>query len=382
MTERDPVVERELTAVDAALRSGTATAADGAERELQELALALAAESPAPDAAFAAALRERVEQGFPRSRPSPATAVRDRARRLRAPHVGAALAVAASLVIALAIAVPLLRSGVEQQTGSSGVSGGEALDAGSSARKVAPSGDAPTPGPIESDEDFAPGREDRRIERSASLTLAAPASELERAADEIVAVTDRLGGFVLRSSVSTGEQGTESGDFELRLPAEDLQRGLSELSRLGDVRARTQTGADITRGFVTASDRLEAARSEREGLLRRLERGATDARAEAIRGRLDRNAAEIDRLRSQLRDLRLRSDFATVAVTLERSEGDEGAGSDGLGAAVDDAVRSLASSLELLVRALGVLIPVALVGAVLLLGARTVRRRRREQALA
>jgi len=71
-----------------------------------------------------------------------------------------------------------------------------------------------------------------------------------------------------------------------------------------------------------------------------------------------------------------------VAVTLERSEGDEGTGSDGLGAAVDDALRSLASSLELLVRALGVLIPVALVGAVLLLGARTVRRRRREQALA
>lgn len=380
MTAPDPLVERELEAVDTALRSGAATAPDPGERELQELALALAAESPEPDPAFAAGLRRRVGEGFPPKRRWP--------RALALPRVRPAYVAVASLAIAVAIAVPLLLGGTLQQDtdesssvqidsvpstgGASSEGGGRAAPGDYKPFRAQPRGD------------FAPNPADRRIERSASLTLAAPAGELERVANEIVAVTDRLGGFVLRSSVSTGAEGTATGSFELRLPAGDLQRGLAELSRLGDVRARTQAGQDVTRGFVTAADRLEAARAERDGLLRRLEQADTDTEAEAIRSGLDRSAAEIAGLRGQLRDLRLRSDFATVAVTLERAseEGGAAAPGDGLGGALDDAVGTLEDSLELLVRALGMLIPIGLLAGACALGFRAVRRRRRERALA
>ena len=231
-----------------------------------------------------------------------------------------------------------------------------------------------------------PGAEDRRIERSASLTLAAPDDRLEDVANDIIAVTDRYDGFVLRSSVSTGEEGASTGDFELRIPASRLQPALRDLSKLGDVRARTQAGEDITREFVSAGDRLGAARAERRGLLTRLESAATDTEAESIRRRLDLVAAEINGLRGQLRDLRLRSDYATVAVTLERSDdeegsSDDGSGGDGLGGAFDDAASSLSDSVELLVRVRGVAIAPALLAGLVLLGARTVRRCRREAAL-
>lgn len=372
MTAPDPVVDRELEAIDAALRAGATTTPDPGERELQELALALAAEAPEADPAFEARLRERVDQGFPRKRRLSLPALPG--LRLR-PVIG----VAASFLVAIAVSVPLILGGgaLEQSTDESYEGGGTVEQS----RPGYESFSAPGGG------DFAPGRPDRRIERSAALTLAAPEGELDRVANEIVAVTDRLGGFVLRSSVSTGAEGTATGSFELRLPAPDLQRGLAELSRLGDVRARSQAGQDITRGFVTAADRLEASRAERGGLLRRLEQAATDTEAETIRTRLDANAAEIDSLRGQLRDLRLRSDFATVAVTLERAAGndEDGGGAsgpgDGIGGAVDDAVGSLAASLELLVRALGVLIPISVLAGALAFGARAVRRRRREHAL-
>ena len=97
-------------------------------------------------------------------------------------------------------------------------------------------------------------------------------------------------------------------------------------------------------------------------------------------------AAEVNGLRGQLRELRLRADYATVAVTLER-EGDEegssayGTDRDGLRGALDDAVDSLSASMELLVRVLGVAIAPALLALALWLGARTARRRRREAAL-
>jgi hypothetical protein len=230
---------------------------------------------------------------------------------------------------------------------------------------------------------FAPGRE-RRIERSASLTLAAPGDELGEVADGVTAVADRHKGFVLRSSVTSGDEGSSGGSFDLRIPVSELQPALRDLAALADVRSRTQSGQDVTREYVTARDRLQEARAERKSLLRRLERADSDAEAEALRRRLDIVAAEIRGLRSQLRELRLRTDYVAVSVSLVEKDGNRDFGPVGGGTddALDDALGSLEGSLNLAVRALGVLVPILLLGVPTWLVARALRRRRRESALA
>ena len=400
MTEHDALIESELRMVDEALAAGTATADAARERELQELALALAAEAPEAEPGFSAELGERVRGGFPRARRS-GRFPRPRLPTLRRPPM-IALAGAASLLVALAVAVSLQGRGGEEDTtagegggadapsiaapGKEGLQRSAGEDAGPSgalpADEVGPVLPTPPPGGG-AGSGFAPGARERRIERSATITLAAPSERLDRVADAIVTVTDRYDGFVLRSSLTTGDEGTTGGDFELRIPADRLPAALRDLSKLGHVRARSQSGQDVTREFVSATDRLQAARAERRSLLRRLENAGTDTEAEAIRRRLDLTAAEINGLRGQLRDLRLRTDFATVAVILEEKDGDEGSsGADGgLREALDDALESLSGSVEILVRALGVAIPLSLLAVLLWLGARSVRRRRREAAL-
>ena len=42
---------------------------------------------------------------------------------------------------------------------------------------------------------------------------------MARVAEQVTAVTNRHGGFVLSSSVNTGDEGA-GGDFELRIPAD------------------------------------------------------------------------------------------------------------------------------------------------------------------
>ncbi|MGI9094840.1 MAG: DUF4349 domain-containing protein [Thermoleophilaceae bacterium] len=383
MTKLDAEIESELRVIDDALERGTATAPGGPERELEELVTALAADPPRPDPVFASVLGERVRAGFPRRRGTGRLPGPGWPKLRRPPKV--ALAGAASIIAAVAVVISLQSS--ESQPEMSGLSDGAAdISALPEEKRAAPGSAIAPASPVSPDGGFVPGAEDRRIERSASLTLAAPDDRLEDVANDIIAVTDRYDGFVLRSSVSTGQEGASTGDFELRIPASRLQPALRDLSKLGDVRARTQAGEDITREFVSAGDRLRAARAERRGLLTRLESAATDTEAESIRRRLDLVAAEINGLRGQLRDLRLRSDYATVAVTLERSDdeegsSDDGSGGDGLGGAFDDAASSLSDSVELLVRVLGVAIAPALLAGLVLLGARTVRRRRREAAL-
>lgn len=320
---------------------------------------ALLADTPEPDPAFEAELRKLVANGFPRKRRLPAF-------RLNRPLVAAA----ASIALAVAVAVPLISrdGGDDPKLDLSGES-----SSGGGAGAIAEQPQAPT-------DDFAPKRGARRIERSASLTLAAPEDELDKAADGITAVTERYDGYVVRSSLSTGEEG-DGGDFDLRIPERDLQPALTDLAKLGEVRSRSQNGQDITPEFVSATDRFEAARAERRSLLRRLERAGTDAEAEAIRRRLDLNAGEIRGLRGQVRQLRTRAGYAAVKVTLREDKGAGASTGDGLGGALDDAAGSLEDSAEILVRVLGVALPLGLLAALLALGARALRRRRREAAL-
>ena len=388
MTEPDnATVLAELHAVDEALASGTAGAEDAIERELQELALALRAESPEPSAEFAAELGKRVERGFPRERrvPRPALPGLPKLRRPPLPVLGGV----ASVLLAVLVAVAL--TGRDDESGTS-LSGGRDSDGAvttlnrspeSKALESAPQADI-GPAPPAPGTGFAPGESRRRIEQSAALTLAAPEDRIDRVADGIVRLTDRHRGFVLRSSLSSGDEGTTGGDFELRVPADRLQAALAGLSRLAEVRARNQTGQDVTREFTSAGERLEAARAERRSLLRRLERAPNDAAAEAIRRRLDLVAGEIRGLRAQVRDLRTRTDYASVSVTLQADEEDGGSSpdpGDGLGGALDDAVESLSESVEIAIRVLGVLLPLGLLAGGTLVAARAFRRRRREAAL-
>jgi len=352
-------------------------------------------------------LRARVRDGFPRERRPrsvpfrvrPHLPSRPRLTKLRRPPLSVLGGVASVLVAIAVVALLSVGNGDGPASTQGGGSGAPNAPAGSADKlttgespaasrpkalesPVAPDiSPTPTPGPS----GFAPGERQRRIERAASLTLAAPADRLDRVADGITRLTERYEGFVLRSSLSTGDEGTTGGDFELRIPADRLQAAIADLARLADVRARTQNGQDVTPRFVSAQEHLQGARAERRSLLRRLERAPNDAAAESIRRRLDLNAGEIRGLRGQLRDLRTRTNYAKVTLTLQAKDGSGGTSSpgpgDGLGGALDDALRSLSDSIEIAIRVLGVMLPLALLTGGLVLGARTLRRRRREAAL-
>jgi Domain of unknown function (DUF4349) len=421
MSERDPstaTIERDLTAIDDALRTGAAAHDDPLACELQELALRLQADSPEPEARFAEELGARVEAGFPaeagslRARARSAGArIRDRlpAARRAARRVLPAVAVIGVILLPLVLVATLAGPPNGNDRGSAGGGGGAVAvpeDAGSGGgREAAPdltrgsgtgrdaapelqavpgAGSTQAIAPAPPGGGFAPGERARKIERSIGLELDAPADELARVADQVTAVTNRHGGFVLSSSLSTGGDGA-GGDFELRIPSNRLRPALRDLTGLATVRSQTQSGRDVTREHVTAKDRLQSARAERRSLLRRLEQADTDEEAEAIRRRLDLVAGEINGLRGQLRDLRLRTDYAVVTVALLASENgasEEGGAGGTFDDALGDAGDLLLGTAGILIRILALLLPLALIGLLLWLAAGPLRRRRRESALA
>ena len=429
-SDHTATLERDLHAVDAALRGGAADHDDPFVRELQELGLLLQAEASEPDAEFAEALDKRVREGFP-AKPGSARALADEVRdglvaargwprsavrKLPSPRrmLPAAAALVTVVVIGFGVSsVDLSRdqddagdanSGAAAQSGGSdadsgGGGGAEAAPGGArdeaargaeqfklaqpdAARSTPRSGPGaiapPSPGG-----GFAPGRSNRKVERSISMTLEAPDEEIPALAQDVTQVTNRHGGYVLTSTLNSDEEGAE-GFFELRIPTGRLRPALADLAGLATVRSQSQSGQDVTRRHVTLRDRLQAARAERRSLLRRLELAATDEEAESIRRRLDIVAGEINGLRALLRDLRLRTEYAVVSVELAGTEGDSGSG--GAGGSFDDAVNDagdLAVGLAgVLIRVLAIALPLGLIAALGWLATSLLRRRRRESVLA
>lgn len=389
----DPIVAAELAELERALAGDTSPHA--VDPVLAALVREVRAEAPRPDAAFRAALDARVHAGFPRR----GGGARRPARILPGGWLSRpALAVAATALLGLAVTTAALTSGDdrpvsdlavpsredEASTGAGAVAPDTAPPAPEAAESApAPSGSAVGPVPAPD-----PGRLGgiRRVERSAEMTLSTAPDEVQAVADDVVRTIQGLGGVVASSRVATVDGGGEAY-FDLRLPTARLDRAVAQLAKLAHVSALAQGSDDITGAFVSASDRLKDARDERSALLKALGRATTDRQIASLRARIADSRRRIARAEADLRRLRTRTDRASVALTI-RGDGGRHGGSDEdeggawtPGDALGDALRVLEVAAGVAVIAVAALLPLGFVVLLVLVAARTARRRGRERAL-
>ena len=402
MRHRDPLTaeqERELEALDRAL------AGEPVElelRELEDLVRDVRATAPQMSPAFAARLEQAAQDGFPTSQERVSVSVRRpwRGRRwMLLPAAGALAAVLVALVVVLGntgggdepattfageATVPAQgdRAAESAGGGESAEPAGGAADlaapSASAAPSIAPAPPAPATGAV------APGRE-RKVERSAVLALRTSDAEFERTTAAVLTTVARFGGIVASSQIGESDAAGGEASYDLRIPTGRLDRALAALSKLGHVTERSQSLQDITASFRSAQERLTDARAERRGLLRALERATTQNQIDSLKAQLRTVSSRIAGLKGQLASLRRRADLSRVDLTV-RGGGSEsgsagGGGSWTPGDAAGDALRVLEVLAGVTLVALAVLVPLALLGAVVALAVRSGRRRRRESAL-
>jgi len=380
-----PQAAAALAAIDAAL-AGDQVADD--QLELAALALAVREERPVAGEDCVAHLDSRMEAAL--RRPSAR-------RRLRLPTPGlgrAPLALgtaACAFIVAIAALSGVIggdgdQSSRSSKSGSPGVTATPSKDSGgqSSAQESGGAPQAALALPASPpNADVAPRAPERKVERSAELSLAPERRQVADVADGVVRTTDRVGGFVVSSSVSSGGDGT-GATFELRVPSARLQQALAGLSKLAHVRSRTENALDITSRFASPRRRLADATAERRGLLRQLETAATANETASVRIRLRAANRRIDRARAQLRRLQNRVSYAALSVDVQPRRASSGSGDAGAwspGDALDDALSVLGTSLGIALVAAAVLLPLSLLVAALWGGNRLFVRRRREGAL-
>jgi hypothetical protein len=255
--------------------------------------------------------------------------------------------------------------------------GGPAVgSAGSSSGPDTASAPSPTPTPTPNGQ---------RLVSSAQVALSTTPGRIEQVAQQVFEVVGAAGGDVSHSTVTAAGGTGGFADFELSVPSLTLAQTMAQLSSLrgASVLSRTDATQNITGSFVSANRRLVDARALRTALLRQLANAVTTPQVDSLRAQIRDAEASISSDLATLASLRRHVDFSQISITISTSPVPRPVTGGGftIGKAAHDAGRVLTVAAGVALIASAVLLPVALLVAVLWSAWRLSRRRRREHAL-
>jgi hypothetical protein len=188
----------------------------------------------------------------------------------------------------------------------------------------------------------------------------------------------QFGGYIANSSMSGGRDQIRQATFELKIPAARYDEAVNSLSTIGKVETVSSTAQDVGEEFVDVTARVNNARRLEERLISLLANrtGRLDDVLRVER-ELARVREEIERYEGRLRFLTTRVATSTLTITVHEPAPILGnnPGENPIAAALRRAWRNFVSLVAAIIASLGVLIPLALVGAAGWSGYRRWRRR-------
>ena len=153
----------------------------------------------------------------------------------------------------------------------------------------------------------------RMVISTAEMSL--EVSNVAKAHDEIGRLANSAGGFITESNLSHGD-GTESGSVTIRVPAKQYQPLLTQISKLGKVLQKQQSGQDVTEEFVDLQSRLRNLSREEQAFLAVLGKANKVTDILAVENELSRVRGQIEQATGRIQFLKSQVDLATITVQL------------------------------------------------------------------
>lgn len=180
----------------------------------------------------------------------------------------------------------------------------------------------PTQAPVaESDAGGRPGdyaAVDRLIIRNATLDIVV--RDTESAVNEIDALAEELGGYVIESSISEYQEGKEAL-LQVRVPADELDQALDRIRDLAmEVRRENVSGEDVTDEYVDLQSRLRHLEATEERLLTFMEEAEDTEAALEVYDRLQNIQGEIEQAKGRIQYLEQSAAMATIRLNITPSE--------------------------------------------------------------
>jgi hypothetical protein len=217
-----------------------------------------------------------------------------------------------------------------------------------------------------------------KIVKRGSLFIEVPKGQIDRSIQRATDIASRYGGFVQ----STSSYGAESGDVVLRVPVTKFERAVGALAAIGHVSSRNITGTDVTAKFVDLKGRLQIARQQRLVLLKLLSKASTISETLQVQNALAASELTIEQLEGQIRLLTNQAAQSTIQVhfgvpgakAVTNAGNETGIKNPSFTRGLRHAVAGFLEIMVAVLVGLGYLIPIALLGLLVWLIVRRMRR--------
>jgi hypothetical protein len=203
-------------------------------------------------------------------------------------------------------------------------------------------------------------------------------NRVDSAIPKIRQLASQVGGYITNSSISGGRDQIRQATFELKIPAPRYDQAVGLLSTIGKVETVNSTAQDVGEEFVDVTARVTNSRRLEERLISLLA-NRTGKLDEVLRveRELARVREEIERYEGRLRYLSARVALSTLTITVHEPAPILGSspGENPIAAALRRAWKNFVGVVAGSIAALGVVIPLALVGLAVWLAYRRWKRR-------
>ena len=219
--------------------------------------------------------------------------------------------------------------------------------------------------------------------RNGTASIEVDSLEIAMAAVQKLAST--LGGYVGNTSLTSGEYAVRSAELEMKIPSARYDAAVGGLAPIGKVESQTSTAEDVGEEFFDVQARQNNSHKLEERLIALL--ATRTGKLEdvlAVERELARVREEIERYEGRLRYLKSHVATSTLVITVHEKRPVVGAyaGESIIANSFRRAWRNFVQFIAGMISALGVIIPVGIIGAIVFaLVARWRRSVRKQTAL-
>ncbi len=207
--------------------------------------------------------------------------------------------------------------------------------------------------------------------KTALVQVSVEREEFRTAVQRATSTAERLGGYVVSTSVSDRERGFAS--VTMRIPSTNFASALNGVRGLGDVKREEISGQDVTEELVDLAARIKHLRAQERVLLDLMNEANTVSDTIRVQNELSGVQLNIERLRGRLRFLDDQVAMSTITVEMRKSGAPAPGELGTLGRAWQKAIDGFLGVVSGVIIATGVVIPIALLALLAALGFRVLR---------
>jgi hypothetical protein len=298
------------------------------------------------------------------------------------------LAAAAVILVATAIAVPLLRSEPQQRNLAASHGSGTPLSEQTGAQNltVAP-GSAAAPSAATNGEKSATGTGfassgAQKIESQGTVNLTVARGHVESTFTKLSSLATSLHGLVESSRANSTSSSTSFalGTIVLEVPQPSFARFVTEVERVGHATSVTTSANNVTSQYVDLQARITALNASLAQYLKIMTKATTISGILAVQNQINTIQSEIEQDQSQLKVLTNQTTYSSLAVNVSQPGHHTSSTRSGFDKAWHDSLHGFVAGFEWLVRlagpALFALIMLGILYEIVKYGWRAVRRRR------